>query len=89
MITQISLFVSTLILRPEEQPTCSLATTRISFHKRWANVSSLKIAPETMAFNDRIFATPMVGGPIQAKEFLESEYQKWSKLVKENNLQID
>jgi hypothetical protein len=31
----------------------------------------------------------MVGGPIQAKEFLEAEYQKWSKLVRENNLQIE
>ena len=52
-------------------------------------VVKINASPETIAFNDRIFATPMVGGPIKAKEFLESEYQKWSKLVKENNLQIE
>lgn len=52
-------------------------------------VVKINASTGTIAFNDRIFATPMVGGPIKAKEFLESEYQKWSKLVKENNLQIE
>jgi tripartite-type tricarboxylate transporter receptor subunit TctC len=52
-------------------------------------VTEINASAETTAFNDRIYATSMSGGPVQAKEFLESEYQKWSKLVKENNLQIE
>ena len=52
-------------------------------------VKKINSTTETLAFNNRLYATPMHGGPLEAKLFLESEYKKWLKLVEENNLQID
>lgn len=52
-------------------------------------VEEINATPETIAFTDRIYATPMHGGPAEAKAFLQSEYEKWAKLVKETNLKFD
>ncbi len=52
-------------------------------------IEQINATEETIAFNDRIYAIPMRGGPDKAKEFLQSEYQKWKKLVEENNLKLD
>ncbi|NYT22450.1 tripartite tricarboxylate transporter substrate binding protein [Alcaligenaceae bacterium] len=52
-------------------------------------IEEINATDETTAFTDRIYATPMRGGPAEAKAFLQSEYQKWAKLVEETNLKFD
>lgn len=52
-------------------------------------IEEINATDETTAFTDRIYATPMRGGPAEAKAFLQSEYRKWAKLVEETNLKFD
>lgn len=52
-------------------------------------VAQINTEAETRAFTDRLYASPMKGGPKEAKAFLKSEYEKWDKLVAENNLKLD
>lgn len=52
-------------------------------------VKEINASPETVAFTDRIYATPMNGGPKEAKAFLESENAKWDKLIQDTNLKLD
>lgn len=52
-------------------------------------IEEINALAETTAFTDRIYATPMRGGPAEAKAFLESENKKWDKLVEENQLKLD
>lgn len=52
-------------------------------------VEEINASDAATAFTDRIYATPMHGGPAEAKAFLKSEYEKWAKLVKENDLKFD
>jgi len=52
-------------------------------------VEEVNATEETKAFFDRIYATPMQGGPEEAKAFLKSEQEKWEKVIKETNLKLD
>lgn len=52
-------------------------------------IEEINASPETTAFTDRIYATPMRGGPEEARAFLQSENTKWEKLVKETNLTLN
>ena len=52
-------------------------------------VAEINTEKKTMAFTERLYASPMKGGPQEAQAFLKSEYEKWSKLVEANNLKFD
>jgi len=52
-------------------------------------VAEINAGAEAPAYTERLYATPMKGGPAEAKAFLRSEYEKWNKLVAENALKLD
>lgn len=58
-------------------------------HRLSQAVAAINAEPEASAFAERLYATPMNGGPEQAKAFLRSEYEKWNRIVAENNLKLE
>ena len=52
-------------------------------------VAEINKQPEVQAFMDRIYATPLTGGPDEAKAFLKAEMEKWQGVVKATGLKVD
>lgn len=52
-------------------------------------VTDINADPETLAYTERLHASPMRGGPQEAKAFLRSEYEKWNKLVNDIGLKLE
>ncbi len=52
-------------------------------------VEEINAGEEAAAYTARLYASPMKGGPVQAKAFLKSEYEKWNKLVADNKLSLE
>src|SRR5690606_38034795 len=52
-------------------------------------VADINAGAEAPAFTERLYATPMRGGPAEAQAFLKSEYDKWNKLVADNQLKLE
>lgn len=52
-------------------------------------VAEINAGAEASAYTERLYASPMAGGPVEAKAFLRSEYEKWNKLVADNALKLD
>ncbi|MFD4836973.1 tripartite tricarboxylate transporter substrate binding protein [Achromobacter sp. NPDC058515] len=52
-------------------------------------VAEINAGAEAPAYTERLYASPMKGGPAEAKAFLQSEYEKWNKLVADNALKLD
>ncbi len=52
-------------------------------------VAEINAGSEAPAFTERLYATPMKGGPVETKAFLKSEFDKWNKLVADNQLKLE
>jgi len=52
-------------------------------------VENINSQDKTIEFTNRLYASPLRGGPNKARDFLKQENEKWVNVVKETGLTID